>query len=189
MLGDLHREAALFVLLPELRDQARGGHDIGCRDQHDVPLQGLADKIRRGVQRGVERGFDRYEEEDKVRRIDAGQIRVVFRRQLLDVPAQGTGMFLRRRRAFLVAGRAALAFVGDERDLGVDDQLPAAGQIEHHVGLQAPATFAGGRDLGAEMLAFDQPRFFQHRLEDHLAPVAAGFRLTLQGLSEVARFA
>ena len=185
----MHRETALFVLLPELRDQPRGGHDIGCRDQYDVPLQCLADKIRRGVQRGVERGFDRHEEKDKVRRIDAGQIRVVFRRELLDVPAQGIGMFLRRRRAIPVASRAALAFVGDERDLGVDDQLPAAGQIEHHVGLQAPATFARGRDLGAEMLAFDQPRFFQHRLKDHLAPVAAGFRLTLQGLGEVARFA
>ena len=72
LFGDLHGEAALFVLLPELRDESRGGHDARGGDQHDIALERQFDEIRRGVQRRMQRRFDGHEEKNEIRRFEAG---------------------------------------------------------------------------------------------------------------------
>ena len=98
-------------------------------------------------------------------------------------------MLFRRRGFLLCILCAALTLVGVERNFGVDDDLTFPRQIEHHVGLQAASFLRGVGKLRMELLAFDQARFFQNRLEDHLAPIPACLGLSFQRASQVGRLA
>ena len=181
--------AVLAVLLPELGDEPRRGDDVRSGDQHDVFPQRQFDQLGRGFQRGMQGLLDRNEEKHEIGGFDAGQGGVIFGGQLLDVPFERVGMLFGRDRPFFVFLRTALPFVGVERDFGVDDDLALPRQIEHHVGLEAPAFLRRVGKLGVEVLAFDQPGFLQHGLEDHLAPVAARLGLAFERAGQVRRFA
>ncbi len=133
--------------------------------------------------------LDRDEEKNEIGGFDAGQRGIVFGRQLLDVPFERLRMLFGRNGAFFVLLRAALPLVGIERNFGIDDDLAFAGQIEHHVGLQAAAFLRRVGKLRVEVLSFDQPGFFQHGLEDHLAPVAARLGLAFERTGQIGRFA
>jgi hypothetical protein len=91
-------------------------------------------------------------------------------------------MKLERGLAFFVRGGAREVGVCGERNLGVDDEITAAGQIDNDIGAGCPRSFAvvrgkaGEALLKAVLLALAQAGLFEQVAEDELTPVALRFR-------------
>ena len=77
--------------------------------------------------------------------------------------------------------------VGEERHLGIDHDVAAAGQMHHEVGTQA-AVLAGHAHLLGEIAMREHARHLDRAAQLQLAPAAARGRLP-QRLDEIARLA
>ncbi len=72
-----------------------------------------------------------------------------------------------------------------ERDLGINDDLPASGNMDDHVGAQATLV-GGGRDLLVEVAVRDHARHLHHPAELHFAPTTSRLWRT-ESRHEIAR--
>jgi hypothetical protein len=77
-----------------------------------------------------------------------------------------------RCRALQVVVGTGVFLVGQQRNLGVHDQVPVLGQVDHHVGLGTRSVVALVVFLHVVFHAPAQTGEFQHALQDQLAPVA-----------------
>lgn len=76
-------------------------------------------------------------------------------------------------------------FVGDQRHLGIHDQVAVLGQVDHHIGVGPRAVVTQVVFLYVVFDAGVQTREFEHAFQNQLAPIALGLGSTFQGLREV----
>src|SRR5690606_29688131 len=95
-------------------------------------------------------------------------------------------MLTQRCLARRLVRRGNRLLVSLQADLGIDNDLPLAGQANQHIGLQTLAIGPLETDLGFVFAALVQAGMLEYPLQHQLAPVALLF-LSLQGTTETRR--
>ena len=78
--------------------------------------------------------------------------------------------------------------IGQQRYLGVDNEVALVWQVHHHVRAQQLAVAVPIAALGVVFHALTQAGFFQHPLQDQFPPVTLDFLVTFECPGEVGSF-
>jgi hypothetical protein len=177
----------LAILFPEAGDGLERDEQRGRGAEDDATLEGPF--VERAVVFGSEDegGLEGDEHEHVVGRDEFAGVLVFFGAELLDVSADGGGVVAGGGEAGGVVGGVDGAFVGDEGNLGVDDEVARIGEAEDDVGAEAAAVVGGERFLREVILAADEAGGFEEAVEDEFAPGTAGLRLALERGGESVR--
>src|SRR5665811_29341 len=104
--------------------------------EHNVVLHGVLDQGRVDLERGVQEGFGRHEHDHELGR--GGELLpVLLGREVVDVLAHVPRMGRHPLGPNGVVLRLHRVQVAEERHLGVDDDVLAAGELHEHVGPEA----------------------------------------------------
>ena len=99
--------------------------------------------------------------------------------------AYGIDVVFQCRGALFVRFGAGVAFVGDERDFGVDDHIFAVGHADDDIGTQPFAIGGDEAFLGGVFPPFLQSRLFEDAFQNEFAPGALSLGLAFEGVGEV----
>ncbi len=183
--------AGLALLLPEDVDDADDVEQRGGADQQDALLVGVGPELGVGLQGHEEGRLDGDEHHDEVGRFKLGQAVIAGAGEAGDVGADAGEMELECGLAGVVGGGVHAVGVGVERDLGIDDEVAAAGEQEDHVGAHGAGALAG-LGFGGEgllegvLLAFAEAGLVEQIAENEFAPVALRFGGAAQGGGQIA---
>ena len=179
--GDRLDVFRLPVLFPEAGDGLEGDEEGGGGAENHPAVEGPL--VERAVVFGGEDegGFEGHEHEHVVGRDEFAGVFVFLGAELLDVGADGGGVFAGGGEAGGVIGGVDGAFVGDEGHFRVDDEVAGVGEAKDDVGAEAAAVGGGERFLGEVVLTFEEAGGFEEAVEDEFAPGTAGLGLTLEG--------
>ncbi|CAM5216761.1 hypothetical protein CDEF62S_01950 [Castellaniella defragrans] len=121
---------------PQVGHRAQDGHERGMRHQNDVMPIAMVEQIAAQPHGLDVRGLDGHEHEHEPRALHADQIAVVLPRKFIHMPAHGLHMRAQGRHALLFRPRGDGPVVIHERDLAVDHQMLAVGQMHHEIRLE-----------------------------------------------------
>ena len=141
-------------------------------DQHDAPGHGLLVQAGVGRQGGREHGLARDEADHHLGcGLEGGPVVLVGERA--DVPLEVGGVLAQQLAPLLGGQLVGLGLEeGRHGGLGVDDEVLAAGQLDHHVGAHLPAVPAHAGHLLVEVAPGQQPGMLEDAPQLHLAPRA-----------------
>lgn len=117
----------LAILLPEGGDRLEGDEERRSGAENHAAVEGPL--VKAAVVFGGENkgGFEGHEHEHVVGRDEFAGVFVFLRAELLDVGADGGGVFAGGGEAGGIVGGVDGAFVGDEGNFGVDDEVAGIG--------------------------------------------------------------
>ena len=162
------------LLLPGVGDRAQHRHQRRRRGDQDALAHRVLEQRRVVLQRRPEEHVAGHEQHDELRR-RLERAPVVLGGQPVDVGAQVPRMRLHPLGRDVVVLALDGLQVGGERDLGVDDDLLAAGEAHDQVGAEHAVAVVTRRLLG-EVAVLDHAGHLDHPAQLHLAPPAAGLR-------------
>ena len=170
-LGDFVGVAGLVLDAPAIGDRLAQAEQRGGRHQQDALFHRLGHQVGRALKRSDQEAVAGHEHRHEVGRLLLLElVPVGLSRQAGDVLAQAGGVAIKRRGAHLLVGRILGFEIGGQRALGVDDELAAARQVDHHVGAQRG--LAGQMVLLGEIVLRIETRDIEHVAQRLLAPAA-----------------
>ena len=140
------------------------------------------------LHRKQESRLARNEHDDEIGRFGPRPVEqrlIALAAQLVDMSAHRAQMILHGTRGFLGRRALGIGHVSRQRNLRVDDDPLALGQLQDHVGTQVVALLVLQVVLRLVVDALGQMRTVENRLEKHLAPVALHFRVAFQRAGQV----
>ena len=185
--GDLLDIALLLLLAPEIGDGAQHKEQGTGTDQEKIFLPCLLPQLVIAGERQHKGRLDGHEHDHEIERLQAIERLVVFFRQSFDMSAHGFQVVAQSRGAGRIAVGVRMRIIGDERDLRVDDEVPLAGKVDHHVRLRPPAILRRIAFLGFVLLPRAQAGALENLLEDQFSPVSLRFARSLEGVGKTVR--
>ena len=174
----------LAILFPEGGDGFEGDEKGGRSAENDAAVEGPF--VERAVVFGGENksGFEGHKHQHVIGGDEFAGVFVFFRAELLHVGADGGGVFAGGGETCGIVAGVHGAFVSDEGNFRVDDEVAGVGEPKNDIRAEAAAVVGGEGFLGEVVLALDEAGGFQQAVENEFAPGTAGLRLAFEGGGE-----